>query len=301
MNRYIPWADLSRLRWVSLRAVVCVAAAVGAGDLLAAESNGPGTLLKWGYGEGGEGGPDLDEPIVTDRPDFTESSVTVGRGVVQLELGYTLFKNDDDGVETTSHSYPETLLRVGMFADWFEFRVDWNYATERTETGAVVDTISGAEDLTLGCKIALTGQECILPETAIILQMSVPTGSDEFSSDRVLPGFNYLYGWDLSEDWSLGGSTGLNAVTDDVTNDLYNEFSQSLTIGRAWCENVNSYFEWYMLSPISADTNRPEQYINGGVTVLLNLDLQWDIRAGFGLTGASDDFFAGTGLSMRYF
>jgi hypothetical protein len=278
-----------------------MAAAAGTVDLLAAESNGPGTLLKWGYGEGGEGGPDLDEPLVTDRPDFTESSVTVGRGVAQLEMGYTFFKNDDDGVDTRSHSYPETLLRLGMFADWFEFRIDWNYATERTEAGAVVDTISGAEDLTLGCKIALTGQECILPETAIILQMSVPTGSDEFSADKVLPGVNYLYGWDLNEDWSLGGSTGLNAVTDDVTNDLYNEFSQSLTIAHSWSEDVGSYFEWYMLSPISADTNRPEHYLNGGVTVLLNLDLQWDIRAGFGLTDASDDFFAGTGLSMRYF
>ena len=27
---------------------------------------------------------------------------------------------------------PETLLRVGMFADWFEFRMDWNYAAEET-------------------------------------------------------------------------------------------------------------------------------------------------------------------------
>lgn len=267
----------------------------------AAESNGPGTLLKWGYGEGGEGGPDLNEPLVTDRPDFTEASVTVGQGVVQLEFGYTLFRDDAGDVETTTHSYPETLLRVGMFADWFEFRVDWNYANERTEIGGVADTVSGTEDMSLGCKIALTGQECILPETAIILQMSVPTGADAFSANKVLPGINYLYGWDVIEDWTLGGSTGCNAVTDDVTEDLYNEFSQSLTVGHAWTENVNSYVEWFMLSPISADTNRPENYLNGGFTVLLNDDLQWDIRAGFGLNEAADDFFTGTGLSLRYF
>jgi hypothetical protein len=266
-----------------------------------ANGNGPGTLLQWGYGDGGQGGPDLDEPIVTDRPDFTEASSTVGVGVAQLEFGYTLFRDQAAGTETTTHSFPETLLRFGMFADWFEWRFDWNYAVERVELGGPSETASGAEDLTLGCKIALTGQESILPETAIILQVSVPSGSDAFSSDRVLPGINYLYGWDVIEDWTLGGSTGLNAVTDDITEDLYNEFSQSLTVGHSWSERVGSYCEWFMLAPISADTNRPEHYLNGGVTVLINDDLQWDIRAGFGLTEASDDFFTGTGLSLRYF
>jgi hypothetical protein len=188
-----------------------------------------------------------------------------------------------------------------MFAEWFEFRADWNYAVERTETGGIADTQSGAEDLTIGCKIALTPQECILPETAIILQMSVPTGSDAFTDDEVLPGFNYLYGWDLVEDWTLGGSTGLNATTDDVTTDTYTQYSQSFTLGHSWTDKLSSYFEWYVLAPIGADENKPENYLNGGFTYLINDDLQWDIRAGFGLNEAADDFFAGTGLSMRYF
>src|SRR5688572_5047194 len=44
------------------------------------------TLMQWSYGTSFEGGPPgPDEPLATDRPDFTEASVTVGRGVVQLE------------------------------------------------------------------------------------------------------------------------------------------------------------------------------------------------------------------------
>ena len=42
------------------------------------DDNGPGTLLSWRYGDGNTGGPDLDAPLVTDRPDFTEASTTVG-------------------------------------------------------------------------------------------------------------------------------------------------------------------------------------------------------------------------------
>jgi hypothetical protein len=63
---------------------------------------------------------------------------------------------------------------------------------------------------------------------------------------------------------------------------------------------VKSYTEWYVLAPASADTNRPEHYFNGGFTVLLSNDVQWDIRAGVGLTGAADDYFVGSGLSVRY-
>ena len=37
------------------------------------------------------------ERIETERHDFTQSAVTVGRGVVQIESGYTFFYHDVDG------------------------------------------------------------------------------------------------------------------------------------------------------------------------------------------------------------
>jgi hypothetical protein len=259
------------------------------------------TLLQWSYGTSFEGGPDLDEPLVTDRPDFTEASVTVGYGVAQLESGYTYTYDDTPTESTRSHSYPETLLRVGTLADWFELRAGWNYAEERTNVfGEGSDTASGAEDLYLGFKLALTPQECILPETAIILQMTVPTGSSEFTADEVLPGFNYLYGWDINDELSTGASTQLNRAIDDETSDAYVEFAQSWTVNYSWTERVTSFTEWFVLVPTSADTNHTEHYFDGGFSVLLNDDIQWDIRAGVGLNQAADDYFAGTGLSIRF-
>jgi hypothetical protein len=275
-------------------------ALIALSNLPYAQSENRKTLMQWSYGTSFEGGPDLEEPLVTDRPDFTEASSTVGYGVMQLEGGYTFFYDDEGDDRTYSHSFPETLLRVGLLAEWLEFRVDWNYADEHSDISGVTDTISGAEDLGLGFKIALTPQECLLPETAIILQMTVPTGSSEFSADEVLPGFNYLYGWDITDEWSTGCSTGLSATTDDETADSYMEFSQSWTVGRSWTDRLSSYTEWFVLAPTSADTNRAENYFNGGFTYLVSDDMQWDIRAGVGLNEAADDFFAGTGLSLRY-
>ncbi len=297
---HYPTYCLPHVRFTAFRVFTCTAVLALAAPIESADCAERKTLLQWSYGTSFEGGPDLSEPLVTDRPDFTESSVTVGCGVTQLECGYTFTHDDEDGVRSNNHSFPETLLRIGTLAEWFELRFDWNYGVQQTEIGGASDTESGAEDLTFGVKLALTRQECLLPETAIILQMSLPTGADAFSADEVLPGVNYLYAWDLNEDWSLGGSTGLNAATDDETTDTYSEFSQSITVGHSWTDRVGSYVEWYVLSPVSADTNRPENYFNGGFTLLINNDVQWDIRAGLGLNEAADDFFAGTGLSFRY-
>jgi hypothetical protein len=134
------------------------------------------TLLQWSYGTRFGGGPDLDKPLVTDRPDFTEASSTVGRGVVQLEYGYTYFY-DRSGQQTTRlHSFGEPLLRIGLGADWFEFRVATNYLSEtrRDDTGSVSD--HGFDDLYLGVKLGLTPQEGILPEVAIAPALLLPTG-----------------------------------------------------------------------------------------------------------------------------
>jgi Putative MetA-pathway of phenol degradation len=261
-----------------------------------------GTLLQWGDAADPGAGPNLNEPLVTDRPDFTESPVTVGYGVAQLETGYTYTYDDEHGVRINNHSFPESLLRVGILADWFEVRIDWNYEIQRTETAAAAGTDSGADDLTVGGKIALTPQAGPLPEAGLILDMSVPSGAVPFSAGEVLPGINFCYEWDLTgrDTWRLGGSTALGGDVDEVTAHTCAQFSQSLSLEHAWTDRFHSYVEWYVLAPVSADTNHPQYYFDRGITVLLNDNLQWDFRAGLGLSRAADDFFAGTGLSVRY-
>lgn len=265
-----------------------------------AQAAGAPTLMKWGFGDGGDGGPKLDEPIVTDRPDFTESSVTVGRGVVQIESGYTYVYDSDDAGSTKSHSLPESLLRIGVLADWLELRVVYNHLSETENVFGVSRTVvNGNEDLGLGIKFALTGQEGLLPEMALVPQMRVPTGSSALSAGQVLPGLNWIYGWDITERLSAGGQTQLNQKLDDVTNDPYAEFSQSFTMGLDWTDRFGSYTEWFVLSPDGADSNHAQNYFDGGMTFLVTDNVQLDARAGVGLNEAADDLFTGVGLSVR--
>ena len=264
-------------------------------------SSGPSTLFRWSYEE-----PDdepetskLDEPLVTDRPDFTEASTTVGQGVAQLELGYTYTSDRNNGDSMAEHSFGEPLLRYGVGADWFELRFALRPTHVRQSVGGVTQTDSGVSDLYLGVKLALTAQQGIFPEMALVPQMTVPTGSRAFTNDEVLAGVNWLYSWDVTDELSIAGSSQFNRSLDD-SGDSYIQFAQSLSAGYAFTDELGAYAEWYVLTPASSSAAPTEHYIDGGFTVLLNNDVQWDIRAGKGVSSAAADYFVGTGLSVRF-
>lgn len=76
---------------------------------------GPKTLLHWAGAEPSNEPDDPNPRIITDRPHFAEAATTVGFGRVQIETGYTYFLDRDNGTRVATHSYPETLLRAGIF------------------------------------------------------------------------------------------------------------------------------------------------------------------------------------------
>lgn len=254
-----------------------------------------------------------DETILTDRPDFTESSTTVGRNVVQIECGYTYFRDRSNGQTAKSHSFPESLFRVGLGADWFELRFAFNWAIQDIDD----DVTSGAEDLYAGTKLALFHQKGWLPEVALILQTTIPIG-DVLSADELLPGFNLLYGWDVTDGISFAGSTQINRAASESavfrgdpdqpgivipgeSKKYYGEFAQSLTIGYSLAEKLGAYTEWFVFSPMNAGSEvAVEHYANGGFTYLVTDNFQLDIRVGVGLSEAADDFFTGIGASVRF-
>lgn len=272
----------------------------GAGGCLSGCCEPAKTLFHWNSDAEEQGGPaPMDEPLISDRPDFTEASTTVGRGVVQLEAGYTYTfdRNGDDFEE--EHAFPETLLRVGMLAEWFELRVSYNHGSLNSRELGVFDSGSGGRDLYLGAKLGLTLQQGILPEMALVPQMTVPTGSDTFTSDRVLPGVNWLYGWDINDFLSCGGSTQANKSVDE-DDDSFTLVAQSFTIGYSLTERIGAYTEYFGLYPSGATSALPENYFDGGFTFSVTNNLQLDIRAGVGLNSAAADYFVGSGFVVRF-
>jgi hypothetical protein len=282
------------------------------------ENNGNGEKCpdngKAKNGKDKEGEDESEEDVIeTDRPDFTEASSTVGRGRIQLEAGYTYLRDRNQGGRFEAHSYPEMILRIGLFADWFELRIGQNFANEfRNENGKVTSP-GGPQDLYLGVKLGLTQQKDALPEMALILQMTVPTGVDAFNAESIMPGINLLYGWDIIKDClTLGGSTQANRALGvafpggvdllEPGDHFYVELAQSLTIGYTLTKKLGMYTEWFAFFPTSSHDPEigPEHYFDGGFTYKVTPLFQLDIRAGVGLNRHADDFFVGSGFAVKY-
>ena len=255
-----------------------------------------GTLFQWPASLTRQLPPQPDEPLITDRPDFTEAASVVGLGVSQLEAGYTYTFNNDDGEQSISQSVPELLARVGILANWIELRIGWNPSDERV-SGI---NVSVDDPLYLGIKLAMFPQDGIRPAVVVLPQMIIPLDPDNDDRAGVLPGVNLLYSWDLNEDFAFGASTQVNRDYDDETDSGYASWAQSASLAFALTDRWGGYTEYFGFYPDDADTVRPEHYFNGGTTVLISDDVQWDIRAGVGLNDAADDYFAGTGLSIRF-
>lgn len=241
--------------------------------------------------------PARDDRVDPDRPHFPEASTTVGLGRAVLESGYTFTKKDGTSL---SHSYPEALLRVGAFAEWFELRVGQNLITEERKIGGLTERTGGFQDLYLGAKIALTQQNGFIPSTAIIPQMTVPTGSSEETAHRVLVGLNADFGWEIVKDrFGVELLLSNNQIKDELSG-IQHQFATGLTGVFQVNKQLELFAEWdaFYLRGGLASTS-PQHYAIAGLVYFVTPDLALDLRAGTGLNHRSNDLIAGIGLSVR--
>jgi len=245
-----------------------------------------------------------EERIETERHDFTQSTKTVGYGVAQIEAGYSYFYKDEDSEIENSHTTPEMLLRIGL-SDDIEFRLKWTYAWRFEEAG---NNLDAAQDLQWSVKLGMTRQSGWIPESALEIRVSVPTGGSAWTLDRVEAGFDYIYSWELTERWSLYGSTGFlpsgladfSLLPEEPASDRFVVWTQSAAMGMELTERVTFYSEWFGLFSHALEDDFSISVFNVGVDYYLTDNLVVDLRAGVGLTPDTDDFFTGVGGGYRY-
>jgi len=262
----------------------------------------PKTLLEWMFGRNpntNEKEDPEEERLDPDRPHLPEASTTVGKGRIVLESGYTFTQK---GSSFSSHAYPEALLRIGMLADWFEFRIGQNFLNQEQTLDGVRKSANGAQDLYLGVKLALTEQKQYLPQIALIPQLTVPTGSKAVTAGRVLPGLNVDCGWEVIKDrFNLELLVATNRVADDGRRS-HVELTTGLTGIFPLTRKLEGFVEWDAFYPVgaTASVTGPRHYAVAGFVYFFTKNFEMDIRAGIGLNGQANDFLAGTGFAVRY-
>jgi hypothetical protein len=233
------------------------------------------------------------EPIVTDRPDFTESSATVPERMVQAEGGYTLARAD--GVRTDAVG--ELLVRVAAGART-ELRAGVSSYRVITAGG---EHRRGLEDASVGAKVALLEAadyfDLRRPALSLVVGTTVPTGSRAIAEHAWQPGVKVVIGWPLTG--SLAFTSNLNYTYASESGSRFGQGSGSASVGYAVADRVGTYLGYFGFLP-SSRGGPDAGYVNGGATYLFTSELQLDARLGVGAGGAGHGSFAGIGLSRRW-
>src|SRR6185436_11322152 len=151
------------------------------------------------------------DPLISDRPDFTESTGTIAPGRFQIEGGIT---SQEIG-EEDSLSVGELLVRYGL-GENLEARLGVGSWTRIEVPG---DQLEGFEDPTVQMKVRLTppvsDRPPGFPAVALLVGTSVPVGSEELTADEWEPEAVLAFDWILTDMLTLGANLGVAFPTAD--------------------------------------------------------------------------------------
>jgi len=234
--------------------------------------------------------------LISDRPDQTESSETVGAGYVQFEFGWTHSEYDDGG-DVTSDAFPETLVRVGVVDNLeLRFGFDGHVCEEADNVGSE----NGTGDLGVSLKWKLWEQAGRRPQTAVLAGTSIPAGDAPFSSERFDPSIRLACSHTLSETLRLGyNAAGLWTTEEDAVGDRDTTawVAYSTVLGVALSDQFGTFVEFFGARPTGE--GKPAHSLDTGLTCLIAENVQIDVVGGVGLSDAADDWFVGAGLVWR--
>ena len=238
-------------------------------------------------------------PMVTDRPDVTESAETVRRGAVQFELGYLFTRFSDDFENTDLQALPATLIRVGLDPR-VELRLEWaGLLSESSHAGGARSEETGSGNTAVGAKIKIREEQGAWPQLAVLVDAVLPTGSKSFRADRIEPAVRVAASHTLTERLGLGYNLGFGALTlDEAPEDLdtkgLGRYSVSLAIGVS--DRVGSFVELFGFLPTEGG---PAHALDAGFTWLTSPNVQLDLSGGVGLNDRAPDWLVGGGVSFR--
>ena len=240
------------------------------------------------------------EPLVTDRPDLTESSSVVGEGMFQLETSFQWEKFETGPFEERSVFTP-TLLRLGV-TDRLELRLASGALSHVSVSlgGGSDDGTLGYSPLSFGAKYLFMDADPSggIPSLGAILHVEIPSGSGAFSTEDVAISFVVAADWDLSDRWSLGVNGGGLYADDDVAgSETWGLVTSALGFGIT--DQTGAFVE-LAVDGLGLEKDARAVIFDAGVTNLITNGMQVDAALGSGLTDETNpDFFVTVGFSLR--
>jgi hypothetical protein len=279
----IPPARTTQTR----RCAVLVATLAVTPALPAAPSN---AVNKSGYTLTNPTPRELWRGLSADRPDVTESPITVDAGAVQLEMSF--FDYAKNGGAESWIAAPFNL-KVGLTNDTdIQFVFD-TYVHVR-DSG---ETKSGIGDVQIRLKLNLWGNDSGETALAIMPFVKIPTASDDLGNDEFEGGLIIPWGTKLTDTIGLGLMAEVDVVYDDADDDYDLEFVTTAVIGVAVTDAFGVFLEGVGITPTDGDFRA---LLGFGGTYSLSENVVLDAGVNIGLTGDADDVNVFTGITIRF-
>jgi hypothetical protein len=282
------------------RPVASVVVAIATAGVAAAQDRSQYTLF--------EPTPDhLLRDMTTDRPDITETPITVNAGHVQIEstiLGFSRSRRDSQGAIADTYELATTNVRIGLTHN-VEAGFVWQpYGVARTHGGAGGDTRqSGIGGLELRGKINLWGNDtfdkpgssalALLPFVVLPTDRHNGIGPEFREGGLIVP-----YAVKLTDKVGLGINAGVSWLKDDAASGYHAEYLASASLGVEWSEALGAYYE--VAGRFRTDDRGDEVVLGTGITYRLSKNVQLDAGVNFGVTPAADRINPFVGLAVRF-
>ena len=247
-----------------------------------------------------------EEPIVTDRPDQTESASTAPFGTVQLEVGWTLSTDRTFDFLTREHVVLGALARIGL-GTRLEARIGfagWTTQMNEPPTGPTFDR-SGLGDLDVGVKLKLADASARRPAVAVLGTLALPTGAEPFQRRRADPRVRLAFAHELSDRVGLGYNVGTEwntecdpTIADACGERAFTDGFYTVAFGFSLTDALGAFIESFGTVPLN-EGRVTRHAVDGGFTFLLRENLQFDVHGGVGANDEAGDWFVGAGVAVR--
>lgn len=224
-----------------------------------------------------------------DRPDATESPITLDAGALALETSLFDYRYHQ-GDET--YTVMANNLKIGLNNNMDLQMVFDTYTLEDPEAG---DSTEGFSDIQIRLKYNLWGNDGGKSAFALFPYVKIPTGTD-LSNDEFEGGLILPFGLDLMDGVGLGLMPEIDVVYDDSENDHRVQFLHSAVVGFDLTDRLGMFNEY-----VGVVSEEPyEAYYAGGFTFSVHDDFILDCGAQIGLNENSDDFGVFLGFTKRF-
>lgn len=225
--------------------------------------------------------------LAADRPDATESPITVDKGYWQIETSAVDYTKD---FNFQAWTWAETNLKYGVTDSMDLQFIFAPYIEEKTKDGIE----DGTSDLIVRLKYNLWGNDGGESAFALLPYMKAPLGGDlsnnEWEGGLILP-----YSYDINEKWSFGCQLEWEYIYNDEKDGYDSNLLQTAVLGYEISATWGVYLEY-----LGITGGHYQAHASGGVTYAVTELFQLDIGAVAGMNDAATDFSTFTGFTVKF-